>query len=299
MEIPFEIDKEFDNRYEGFDYDDVDERRRQSPVVESDDNEEEENAELPSPPSHPDEITIFEDLERAEEEYERQQAKKRPGARLLEKLESKKTKLQLTTTTTTADLASRLIQYHRKIASALVTNTTINAQKLNHNALASRIALQLAPQPSRSLPSPEDQLSTVLARINRAKTVQELEKEEYTIGDTKCTPPLAKSQRIEENIDAIAAALSSSSSSSQSSIIRQLFQLSAMRGITADVLGSPPNKGTMPPGKRLNALKKQLQTTKPPGSFSSPFSPATTQLIIDALSIVITSWKTSIRLSSS
>ena len=144
--MSFEIEKEYDNRYEGFDYDDVDEETRSRQV-------------LPRhhPSSHHDVAPDFtalvgreretaEDpldaLERAEEQYEEQHARKPTATRLLERIEKKEKKKEVHHHSGIG--ASVLSTSQARLAAAIAANPHLKGVQ-NPQAAAAALTLALAP----------------------------------------------------------------------------------------------------------------------------------------------------------
>jgi hypothetical protein len=144
----FEIDKEYDQRYEGFDYDDVDEAAT-APRPSRHDAEEEAFEEAlaaaaaavsPGATGDP-----FAALERAEQDYEQDQARKKPGKRLLERLEGEEGRRVKPAGGGGGVGAAALLTSQKRIAAALAANERLKDIVSNPQAAAAALTLAAAP----------------------------------------------------------------------------------------------------------------------------------------------------------
>jgi hypothetical protein len=158
----FEIEKEYDARYEGLDFDDVDERplhltetQEEGGATQPDDSN---FKPLPPPPSQQTDQDIegtIENLERAEALEEEQNAQKQPKTRIIDRLEGK-----TNTGPTTAAIAAPLASSQLKLANALVANTDLTSTIHNPFLFVAALTLELIPEGTSK--------STVLAKLATA-----------------------------------------------------------------------------------------------------------------------------------
>lgn len=249
----FEIEKEYDNRYEGFDYDDFDELPHQ--LADSDD---EGRVAVHIPPDAPEAANSsqdpFEALARAEEEEEKAYAKQNHKSRLLERLEGADNRPatghnSAATGTVTAlpssgSLAGPLATSQKRLASAIAANSDLLAAGVNPNASAAALALALAPKGASK--------TTVLSKLAhavRAVPTATSRKDLEALG-LPTTPTFKLSNLGKEIARACElAAVCGESPERQEVVVRALFNL-ATAPITASLLASCGQAG-----KKVRKLK--------------------------------------------
>jgi hypothetical protein len=137
----FEIEKGYDNRYEGLDFDDIDERPLH--IAES---QPEALSELPPPPSqrtNQDIHATLEALERAEALEEQLNAQKQPKARLVDRLEGKS---KTTSTAAVSAVAAPLANSQSKLVDALAANSDLVSTIRNPYLFVAALTLELITQ---------------------------------------------------------------------------------------------------------------------------------------------------------
>jgi len=174
----FEIEREYDRRYEGLDFDDVDERPLH--IVESQEEEiryPQSNTEpLSPPPFQKSELDIdgtLETLERAEALDEQLHARNQPKNRILDRLEGNNTNNGSTTAGTGNGTAAPLASSQLKLTDALSANSDLASSIKNPFAFVIALTLELIPR-GTSKSAALSKLAKLLSKLKLATSEEQL-----------------------------------------------------------------------------------------------------------------------------
>lgn len=159
---PFEIEQEYDNRYEGFDYDDVDEKVHDLNETSSDD---EDLSSL---------LIVTDNAERAEEQDTALHANKSSRRRLYDKLllESTSDHKKLNKTPASYLTATQLVSFHTSILRALqnIPSESTKGSSIPLESLASAMVLSLIPEtPDASKSIIQNKVANIIQKIKTLK----------------------------------------------------------------------------------------------------------------------------------
>lgn len=252
MSQPLEIEKEYDARYEGFDYDDADEAA-QAPRPSRRDAEDEAFEEAwaaagaDSPAAGDDPLTA---LERAEQEYEHEQAQKNPGKRLLERLEGEEGRRVKPSSGGSSVGAAALLTSQKRIAAALAANGRLRDVVSNHQAAAAALTLAAAP-PGASKTAGLGRLAACLRGTSAAASSADLDKLMAPKTFRDALLPLVKLEGTLKGALAAADAAAGGAAAREEEAVRLLLTL-ATAPVTASALARCGQAG-----KRVRKLKKE------------------------------------------
>ena len=157
----FEIEKEYDARYEGLDFDDVDERPMHMTETQDEDATLPQSSNLP-PHSQVTEHEIantLETLERAEAIEDQIHAHKNPKNRIIDRLEGN-TNGNASTIGVGSGVAAPLASSQAKLAEAVASNSELSSSIKNPFSFVAALSLELIPQGASK--------STVLSKLAAA-----------------------------------------------------------------------------------------------------------------------------------